>query len=62
MWNNPNAVVVCPACRYPHEAERCPNPGCDLNLSPAVKAERSRRAAEDAAWTANFRRFYHGRA
>lgn len=60
-WIEGEAVVDCACCGYPYQGERCPNPGCDLNLSAAVKAERAERKARDDAWQAGFRRFYGGR-
>lgn len=58
-WIEGEIIHDCPACGYPHQGERCPNPGCDLNLSDAVKAERAERKRVDDEWTADFRRFYH---
>jgi len=59
MWIEGQAILDCPCCGYPYQGAKCPNPGCDLNLSPAVKAERAERKRLDDEWTANFRRFYH---
>lgn len=58
-WIEGVAIVDCPCCCYPYQGARCPNPGCDLNLSDAVKAARAERKRLDDEWTANFRRFYH---
>lgn len=43
MWNESEPVLECPCCRYPYQGTRCPNPGCNLNLSAAVKAARAER-------------------
>lgn len=59
MWRDNEPVCDCSACGYPYQGAKCPNPGCDLNLSAAVKAERVERKRQDDEWTANFRRFYH---
>lgn len=61
-WDDTKPVHECDACHYPYQGDRCPNPGCDLNLSVKVKAERAERKRLDDEWTANFRRFYHRRA
>lgn len=60
-WREDELIVDCPCCAYPYQGDRCPNPGCDLNLSSEVKAERAERKRLDDEWTANFRRFYHRR-
>lgn len=48
----------CPTCHYPYQGTRCPNPGCDLNLSPQQKAKNVERKRLDDEWRASFRRFY----
>jgi|GEM_PF-3869906 len=58
-WLPDEPILDCPECHYPYQGARCPNPGCDLNLSPAAKAARAERKRLDDEWTANFRRFYH---
>jgi hypothetical protein len=58
-WIENEPIHDCPACRYPYQGERCPNPGCDINLSDATKAANAERKRLDDEWTANFRRFYH---
>ncbi len=62
MWIENQAICDCPACGYPYQGAKCPNPGCDLNLSAEAKAAMVERKRQDDEWTANFRRFYHRRA
>ena len=58
VWRENEPIHNCPHCHYPYQGERCPNPGCEVNLSPAQKAANAERKRIDDEWTANFRRFY----
>ena len=58
-WRDNEPVYDCPRCHYPFPGARCPNPGCDLNLSASAKAAIAERKRLDDEWTANFRRVCH---
>jgi hypothetical protein len=58
-WKADEPIHDCPHCHYPFQGDRCPNPGCDLNLSAETKAMYADRKRQDDEWLANFRRFYH---
>jgi hypothetical protein len=58
-WREGEEIHDCGECHYPFQGKRCPNPGCNVNLSDAQKASNAERRRLDDEWTANFRRFYH---
>ena len=58
-WRENEPIHDCSECHYPYQGERCPNPGCTINLSPEAKAALDEKRQRDEEWTANFRRFYH---
>ena len=61
-WIENEPIHECPECHYPYQGTKCPNPGCNVNLSAAYKAELAKRKRIDDEWLANFRRFYHSPA